>query len=77
MLTCPYGTFAYRRMPFGLCNAPAPFQWCMTIIFSDFIDNIMELFMDDFSIYEGTSDLCLENLTKVLCRCEEVHFVLN
>nr|GEV57620.1 reverse transcriptase domain-containing protein [Tanacetum cinerariifolium] len=20
--TCPYGTFAYRRMPFGLCNAP-------------------------------------------------------
>ncbi|GKD76154.1 reverse transcriptase domain-containing protein [Tanacetum coccineum] len=27
--TCPYGTFAYRRMPFGLCNAPGTFQWCM------------------------------------------------
>jgi hypothetical protein len=24
--TCPYGTFAYRRMPFSLCNAPASFQ---------------------------------------------------
>ncbi|GJV24112.1 reverse transcriptase domain-containing protein [Tanacetum coccineum] len=24
--TCPYGTFAYRRMPFGLCNAPVTFQ---------------------------------------------------
>nr|GEX30699.1 reverse transcriptase domain-containing protein [Tanacetum cinerariifolium] len=24
--TCPYGTFAYRRMPFGLCNAPGTFQ---------------------------------------------------
>nr|GEU39406.1 reverse transcriptase domain-containing protein [Tanacetum cinerariifolium] len=24
--TCPYGTFAYRRMPFGLCNAPDTFQ---------------------------------------------------
>ncbi|CAL9021131.1 unnamed protein product, partial [Prunus brigantina] len=23
--TCPFGTFAYRRMPFGLCNAPATF----------------------------------------------------
>ncbi|GJW69464.1 DNA-directed DNA polymerase [Tanacetum coccineum] len=28
--TCPYGTFAYKRMPFRLCNAPASFQHCMT-----------------------------------------------
>jgi len=34
--TCPFGTFAYRRMPFGLCNAPGTFQWCMLSIFSDF-----------------------------------------
>nr|GEU74298.1 reverse transcriptase domain-containing protein [Tanacetum cinerariifolium] len=24
--TCSYGTFPYRRMPFGLCNAPGTFQ---------------------------------------------------
>ena len=36
--TCPFGTFAYRRMPFGLCNAPATFQRCMTAIFSDFFE---------------------------------------
>jgi hypothetical protein len=32
--TCPYRTFAYRRMPFGLCNAPTSFQRCMMAVFS-------------------------------------------
>nr|GFA38912.1 reverse transcriptase domain-containing protein [Tanacetum cinerariifolium] len=36
--TCPYGTFAYRRMPFGLCNAPGTFQRCMMAIFRDMIE---------------------------------------
>ena len=37
----------------------------------------MEVFMDDFSVYNGTIDICLQNLTKALCRCEEVNLVLN
>ena len=49
--TCPYGTFAYRRMPFGLCNAPATFQRCMSAIFHGFCEEIVEVFMDDFSVY--------------------------
>ncbi|KAL0413405.1 UNVERIFIED_CONTAM: Retrovirus-related Pol polyprotein from transposon.6 [Sesamum radiatum] len=49
--TCLYGTFAFRRMPFGLCNAPATFQRCMISVFGDFIDHFMEVFMDDFSVY--------------------------
>ncbi|GJX69668.1 reverse transcriptase domain-containing protein [Tanacetum coccineum] len=40
--TCPYGTFAYRRMPFGLCNAPGTFQMCMMAIFHDMIEETME-----------------------------------
>ncbi|GJV34640.1 reverse transcriptase domain-containing protein [Tanacetum coccineum] len=40
--TCPYGTFAYRRMPFGLCNAPGTFQRCMMAIFYDMIEETME-----------------------------------
>jgi hypothetical protein len=36
--TCHFGTFAYRRMPFGLCNAPATFQRCMISIFSDMVE---------------------------------------
>jgi len=49
----------------------------MTTIFFDFIKSIMEGFMDDFSIYGGTFDLCLENFTKVLRRSKEVNLVLN
>ena len=75
--TCPYGTFAYRRMPFGLCNAPATFQRAMMAIFSDYIENIMEVFMDDFSVYGVSFDNCLTNLSKVLKRCIEVNLVLN
>ena len=77
MFTYPYGTFAYCRMPFGLCNALATLQRCMTTIFFDFLENIMEVFMDDFSVYRGTFYLCLENFTKVLRRCKEVNLVLN
>jgi len=37
--TCPFGTFAYCRMPFGLCNTPVTFQHCMLSIFSDMVDD--------------------------------------
>nr|GEV59069.1 reverse transcriptase domain-containing protein [Tanacetum cinerariifolium] len=40
--TCPYGTFAYKRMPFGLCNALGTFQRCMMAIFHDMIEQTME-----------------------------------
>ena len=45
--TCPYGTFAFRMMPFGLCNAHATFQRCMMSMFSDLVEEVMEIFMDD------------------------------
>lgn len=75
--TCPFGTYAYRRMPFGLCNAPGTFQRCMYSIFSDFIENIIEVFMDDFSVYGKDFDTCLKNLELILERCVETNLVLN
>ena len=75
--TCPFGTFAYRRMPFGLCNAPGTFQRCMVSIFSDFLEDCMEVFMDDFTVYGSSFDACLDSLAKVLNRCIEAHLVLN
>nr|GEU68399.1 reverse transcriptase domain-containing protein [Tanacetum cinerariifolium] len=52
--TFPYGMFAYRRMPFGLCNAPGTFQRCMMAIFHDMIEKTMEVFMDDLSVFENS-----------------------
>ncbi|KAL0846987.1 hypothetical protein Bca101_020233 [Brassica carinata] len=75
--TCPYCTFAYRRMPFGLCNAPATFQRCMMSIFLDLIEDIVEVFMDDFSVYGSSFSACLSNLCRVLQRCEDTNLVLN
>ncbi|GJU96129.1 reverse transcriptase domain-containing protein [Tanacetum coccineum] len=75
--TCPYGTFAYRRMPFGLCNAPGTFQRCMMAIFHDMIEKTMEVFMDDFSVFGDSFATCLSNLDNMLKRCEDTNLVLN
>nr|KYP40519.1 Retrovirus-related Pol polyprotein from transposon 17.6 [Cajanus cajan] len=75
--TCPFGTFAYKRMPFGLCNALGTFQRCMLNIFSDFLENYLEVFMDDFTVYGSSFDACLDSLDRVLNRCIETNLVLN
>ena len=74
---CLFGTYAYRRMPFGLCNAPATFQRCMLNIFSDLVERIMEVYMDDITIYGGSFEECLFNLETVLHRCIEKNLGLN
>ena len=66
--TCPYGTFAFRRMPFGLCNALTTFQRCMMSIFFDLVEEVMEIFMDDFSVYGSIFEDCLKNWETILQR---------
>ena len=61
--TCPFGTYAYRKMPFGLYNAPATFQSCIFSIFNDMVERIFEE--------------CLANLETILNRCIEKNLVLN
>ncbi|XP_050890954.1 uncharacterized protein LOC127096428 [Lathyrus oleraceus] len=46
-------------------------------IFADFMDNIMEVFMDDFLVCGKSFEGCLENLEMVLERCVKVNLVLN
>nr|GEW01154.1 reverse transcriptase domain-containing protein [Tanacetum cinerariifolium] len=75
--TCPYGTFAYRRMPFGLCNAPGTFQRYMMAIFYDMIEKTMEVFMDDFLFFGNSFQSCLSHLERMLKRCEDTNLCIN
>ncbi|CAL2276885.1 unnamed protein product [Prunus armeniaca] len=62
--TCPFGTFAYRRMPFGLCNAPATFQRCMMSIFFDMVERFIEV-------------LARCEQTNLVLNWEKRHFMVN
>ena len=75
--TCPYGTFAFRRMTFGLCNAPAIFQRCMMFMFSYLVEEVMEIFMDDFTVYGSSFEHCLQNLGTVVHKCQDKNLDLN
>jgi len=64
--TYPFGTYAFSRMPFGLCNALTTFQRCIISIFSNLVEQCIQIFMDDFSVFGSSFDDCVSNLSKVL-----------
>nr|GFB12361.1 DNA-directed DNA polymerase [Tanacetum cinerariifolium] len=72
-----YRTFAYRRIPFGLCNAPGIFQRCMMAIFHDMNEKTMEVFMDDFSVFGYSFSSCLFHLDTMLRRDLAIGVVLG
>ena len=67
----------FPKDAFGLCNAFTTFQCCMMAIFSGLVEDIMEIFMDDFPFFRGSFDHCLKNLELVPQRCQEKNLVLN
>ena len=75
--TCPWGTYSYRVFPFGLCNAPATFQRAVLGIFVDLMHDCVEVYMDDFTAYGNKFWGALDNLEKVLIRCQETNLTLS
>ena len=75
--TCPYGNFTFIRMPFGLCNALATFRRCMMSMFSNLVEEAMEIFIDDFSVFGSSFEKCLKILETVLQRCQDKNLALN
>ena len=75
--TCPFGTFSFRRMSFGLRNVPTTFRRCMMSMFLDLVEEVMEIIMDDFSLYGSSFEKCLKILETVLQRCQDKNLALN
>ena len=64
-------------MPFGLCNPPATFQRYTISMFSDLVEEAMEIFMDVVSVYGSSFEICLKILETVLQRCQNKNLALN
>jgi hypothetical protein len=74
--TTPWGTFAYRVMPFGLKNAGATFQWAMTYIFHD-LANIILAYLDDLTARSKKCTQHLDDLRIIFQRCRQYNIRLN
>ena len=59
--TCHFDIYAYKKMPFSLCNALGTFQRCMMNIFIELLEHCIKVYMDDFSVYGSYFNHCLSN----------------
>ena len=75
--TCIYGTFAFKQMSFGLFNSPSTFQRCMLSVYANMVEDLMEVFIDDFSVVGDTFEVCLEHLSQALQIRVEMNLVFN
>jgi hypothetical protein len=75
--TCPWGTYAYRILPFALCNALATFQRVVLAIFSELTNDCVEFYMDEFTVHGKYFQEALTSLQKVLIRCKETNLSMS
>lgn len=69
--TTPFGLYEYVRMPFGVCNGLATFQWLMQVIMSDLVFQILLVYLDDILVFSDTFKQHLETLETVFQRLAE------
>ena len=75
--TTPFGLYEWKRLPFGLANAPAHFSRLMQRVMSDHLFQILLIYLDDLLVYSATFDEHLNRLQKVFDRLREVNLKLN
>ena len=73
----PWGTYFYRKMPFGLINAGATFQRAMDIAFRGLINHLVIVYLDDVTVYSKYRPDHINHLRKVFERCRKFRVSLN
>ena len=73
---CPWGTFAYKKIPFGLKNAGATFQRTMSYAFHD-IKHVIEAYLDDLAAHSRKRTDHPSHLRLVFGRCRFYKIWLN
>ena len=68
IFTCPFSTYAFRKISFSL-QCPDHFPKMYDLNIFDLVEQCLEIAMDDFSLYGDSFEDCLANLGEVLRRC--------
>jgi hypothetical protein len=77
IFTTRWGTFSYEHIPFGFSNASATFKGDMQIAFDDIIGKIIQVYLDDLTVYSKNRLDRFGHLRKVLMRCKKFNISLN
>ena len=75
--TTKWGTFSYRRMPFGLINVGATFQWAINEDFKWLINRCIVIYMDDLIVFSKDQSTHIVDLRHVFNRCQKYDMSLN
>ena len=73
----PYGHYEFKRMPFGLKNAPSTFQRLMDQILSGLQGNELFVYMDDIVVYASSLEEHSVKLKKLLGRLKTANLTLQ
>ncbi|EXX71174.1 gag-pol fusion protein [Rhizophagus irregularis DAOM 197198w] len=72
-----FGTYQFKVMPFGLCNAPATFQRLMDEVLRGYLWKFVMVYLDNVIIYSDTFEQHLEHLRVIFDRLEDAGLKLN
>jgi hypothetical protein len=72
-----WGTFPYKRMPFGLINAGETFQRAMDVSFRGLIKKCVVVYWDDMTVYSKNREDHIQHLTQIFKRCRKYGISLS